>query len=166
MTYTALSSEYIYDVAAKLYSGDTSLGIQDLLTLNPGINPNIDLVGTVLIYTAGLRRTTPIAVSITPIIAAKPVYLVGTKQTIYDLACQLFGNAQKLTDLINAFPDLNNEITVGSPFSYTPSIDPIALLFTQRRVIVATSTGISNKRLLETASFRLLETGGFRILET
>lgn len=170
MIYKAQSQETIFDIAAKLYNGDTSLGVGDLLSLNQGISLNSDLQGIPLTYTDGLRRNNPIVISVIPIISQRPTYRVGLKQSIYDLAVQLFGNQQKLADIIGNFTDLNNEIAPGSTFLYTPSIDPIALLFAQRNVVVATSVMYTPpfsgfRRLLETGSYRLLETGDFRLLE-
>lgn len=169
-TYRVLSGEGLFEVAAKLYNGDTAGGIQDLLTLNPDVNLNAtDLFGATLTYTANLNRTKE---KFAPVEHTTPtrVYKTVTKQTVYDLAIQLYGDISQIGHLLILFRNLDNEIAAFSAVSVGEQIDPIALFFTDRRIKVATDIGAedapdSSARLLEDGSYRLLETGDFRLLE-
>jgi hypothetical protein len=171
-TYKVLSGEGLFDVAAKLYKGDTAGGIQDILSLNPDINLNAsDLFGMTLTYTLNLNRAKE---KFLPIVRTTPIasYKTVEKQTVYDLAIQLYGDLSRIGAILETFQALNNEIPVSSVVPLGEQIDPIALFFNdpQRQIKVATDTGAEDgpegsARLLEDGSYRLLETGDFRLLE-
>lgn len=135
-TYNPLSGEGLFDVAAKLY-GDTPAGVQDLLTLNSGINVDSDLFGTSLTYTPGLKRTPPVIVTQTqtsPTATYKTRYL----QSVYDLAIQLYGDVSKIGNLIKLFSNLDSNITLGFGIDVPLQSDPIAQYFSTNNIIVAT----------------------------
>jgi hypothetical protein len=155
-TYKALSGETVFDVAAKLYSGDTALGLLDLLTNNPTINlDSDDLGGITLTYTASLKRLKPVFVSIPTIQTAAPYY-TRERQSVYDLCIQLYGDLSKIGNLLELFPNLDTVIPAGSEVTVEDTDDPIKLFFSDRRLIVATdlSDPFSGLELI------LMEAGG------
>jgi hypothetical protein len=169
MTYNA-GVETIYDIAVKLYAGAVDLGLADLIPQNQSLNLNASIAGSTVNFTYGIKRTTQQLIAnqkVIPILVANPVYRVGESQSIYDLACQIFGNVSQLGLIIPFVSDLNSEITPGTGISYSPPDDPMAVYFYNTAVIVSTFVlGVpANVRLLEDGSFRLLEDGSYRLLE-
>lgn len=149
--YKALSGETLFDVAAKLYNGDASLGVSDLLSKNSQVNLNAaDLGGTTLNYTAGLKRAKPVIIA-TPGVVTPPTYKTRSLQTVYDLCIQLYGDVSKIGNLLKVFPNLDEQITVGNSVSPERSSDPVKGYFTDRELIVSTD--------LEDHIFILLENG-------
>lgn len=135
-TYSVRSGETIYDVAAKLYK-DTPLGIQDLLSLNSIDLDADDLYGEELTYTEGLKRNKPVF-TVNTQSSGTSTYKTLTKQSVFDLAIQLYGDISQIRNLLEVFPNLDEPIPVGSEIEMTEQIDPIALFFTDRRIKVST----------------------------
>lgn len=166
--YSPLSGESLFDVAVKLYS-DTALGIQDLLSLNV-INLDSDLYGTTLEYTEGLSRVKPVFPTVS-ISAKTEVYTTRSKQTVYDLAIQLYGSLSHIGNLLEYFPNLDTEIPVGSAISLTEVSDPVAVYFKDRNMIVATDLveeaddPFTDHILTELGDYVLLETGDKILIE-
>lgn len=161
--YKVRSGEGLFDVAAKLYRGDTAGGIQDLLSLNPDINLNAsDLFGLDLTYTETLTRAKEKFPAIT-IIAPDLIYTTREKQSVYDLSVQLYGDLSQIRKLLVLFPNLDNLITVGSGVEVEEQIDPVALYFSDRNLKV--STDISEAGVIEVDNI-LLESGDDVLLES
>jgi hypothetical protein len=167
--YKVRSGEGIFDIAAKLYRGDTAGGIQDLLTLNPEADLDADdLYGTTLLYTENLNRSKEKF----PVVNPTPkgfIYKTRERQTVYDLSIQLFGDISQIRNLLELFPNLNGQITVGSEIAVAEQTDPMALYFTDRNLIVATDLDVVivdvDNILLENSDNILMETGDLILLE-
>jgi hypothetical protein len=167
--YRVLSGETLWDVAAKLYSGDTALGIQDLLSLNPTIDLDLDdLYGSILTYSAGISRkkeVKPATVERSP----QNIYSTRELQNVWDLSIQLYGDVSKIGKLLELFPNLDNLIPVGSQIDLEEQDDPMAIYFSDRKIIVATDNPIppipteDHFRIIDTAEVRKTNTGDLRI---
>jgi len=160
MTYSPLVGETVYDVAAKLYVNNPMAGVQDLISSNPTIDLNAsDLSGNVLTYNT---LTAPIlTVPIIPIILPIPRYVIASLQTIYDLAVQLYGDVNKISQLISNFSNINSELSGTISFSST---SPIAKYYFDRGIIVQTNFvtpgGINDFILRQDGGYLLRQDGG------
>lgn len=161
MTYSPLVGESVYDVAAKLYTNNTMAGVQDLIASNPTIDMNAaDLNGTTLTYhtlTAPILTFPKI-----PIIQPIPKYIIASLQTIYDLAIQLYGDINKISQLLSYFSDINSELSGTIAFSST---SPIVKYFSDRGIIIQTNytgTGLPNDFILRQDGGYLLRQDGGR----
>jgi hypothetical protein len=165
--YSPLSGEGLFDIAAKLY-GDTVAGVQDLLTLNPSIDLDADdLFGQELTYTAGLKRVKPVFPEAETRVS-ETIYTTRERQSVYDLAIQLYGDLSKIGNILNYFPNLDDNITVGSEITLSEQEDPMAVYFKDRQIIVSTDLRMTDETffiLLETGDHLLLETGDKMVLE-
>jgi hypothetical protein len=164
--YKPLSGETIFDIAVKLYGGDFSLGMTDLLENNDIDISDTDLFGTDLTYTVGLTRIKP--VYILPEVAKVTVYKTRFKQSIYDLTIQLYGDLSKIGNLTEFFSNLDNNLTVNTEIELPVQDDPIAEFFRDRQIIVSTDVdnpAVTDYRLLESGDIRILESGDYRLLE-
>lgn len=98
-------------------------------------------------------------------------YRTRDKQNVYDLAIQLYGDLSKIGNLIKLFPNLDNEIALGSSITVEDQVDPMALYFSNNNIIVATdfipiSSPVGPDHIiLETGDSLLLETGDLLLLE-
>ena len=102
--------------------------------------------------------------------AKSKTYLTRDSQSVYDLAVQLYGDVSKIGILLKLFPNLDSAITLNSPISVGQQIDPIALYFSDNRVVTSTdvimvATG-SSRVLREDGSFALREDGSYILRET
>jgi hypothetical protein len=66
------------------------------------------------------------------------IYKTRSKQTVYDLAIQLYGDLSKIGEVMKTFTDLDNVIPVASEIDVPVQTDPQALYFTNNKIIVAT----------------------------
>lgn len=165
--YNPLSQENIYDIAAKLY-GDTALGISDILGQNPTLNiDDVDLFGTPITYTIGLKREKPVFPVIEVFRPGEP-YTTRLLQSAYDLAIQLYGDISKIGNILNYFPNLDTNIPVGSSLTIEEQTDPIAVFFKDKGIIVSTdfihSQDVDNI-IQEDDSNILQETGDLILIE-
>ncbi len=134
--YSPLAEESVYDIAVKLY-GDAALGVQILLSQNE-IDLDVNSIfGTDLSYTLGATRTKPVY-PVIEIFRPEEPYTTLYLQSAYDLAIQLYGDVSKIGNIINYFPNLDNEIPIGSLINVAKQDDPIAAYFADRRIAVAT----------------------------
>jgi hypothetical protein len=165
--YSPLSGEGLFDIAAKLY-GDTVAGVQDLLTLNPSIDLDADdLFGQELTYTAGLKRVKPVFPE-PEMRVSETIYTTRERQSVYDLAIQLYGDLSKIGNILNYFPNLDDNITVGSEITLSDQEDPMAVYFKDRQIIVSTDLDMMSEDsflLLQTGDFILFRNGGKIILQ-
>lgn len=163
--YSPLSGEGLFDVAAKLYNGDTAAGIGDLLSLNPTIDLDAeDLFGQPLTYTADLRRVKPVFIA--EEVIKSNTYITRDRQSVWDLSIQLYGDLSKIGILLEIFPNLDDGITLNTEVNVELQTDPIAQYFLDKKIIVATDLMVvAPFRLLEDGSYRLLEDGSKRLLE-
>lgn len=134
MVYSAQKGEYIFDVAAKLY-GDTALGIQNILALNPGLDLDSDLFGVSITYNSATRR--------------KPVFPNAEKQkntyfyardfqSVYDVSLQLFGNLTGLGSVLLVHQNLDQKATIGTEFTVTETSDPMVDYYLKNKIISQT----------------------------
>jgi hypothetical protein len=65
-------------------------------------------------------------------------YVVRFKQSVYDLAVQLYGDVSKVGIILKLFPILDTDVPLGSIITLTPQKDPIAIYFKDRGLIVCT----------------------------
>jgi len=66
------------------------------------------------------------------------VYTTRKQQSVYDLAVQLYGSISNIGNLLKLFPNLDNEIPLGSKIIIEEQADPIAKFFLDRKIIVCT----------------------------
>lgn len=163
-SYRVLEGETLYDVAAKLYSGDTFLGISDLLENN---SISLDsLLPATLSYNAGISRTVSKKTSLVPIVLGDQVFYSWQGQTHYDLAIQLYGSIDGLLNIIQAVPSLDTDIATRTAISYKQVSNKNSKFFLKR--IVATGlTGVAQQGILmeDGTSFILQEDGSTILLE-
>jgi hypothetical protein len=167
MTYSPLIGEDVYSVAAKLYN-DVYLGVMDLLILNQSINLNLsDLSGLNLNYTSGLKRKKPNFAPLQINASGSVDYIVRESQSIYDLAIQIYGDVQKLPDLISAFTNINLQIAAGSKYTYLNVNNPIKQYFLDRGIIISTfkdQETIISKGLITDDGFFIITDDGQNII--
>jgi hypothetical protein len=65
-------------------------------------------------------------------------YKTRHKQSVFDLAIQLYGDVSEVGKIMTTFTDLDNNIPVGSSLEVEATKDPIALYFGTNKIIVAT----------------------------
>jgi hypothetical protein len=66
------------------------------------------------------------------------IYKTRSKQTVYDMAIQLYGDFSKIGEVMKTFTDLDNVIPVASEIDVPVQTDPQALYFANNKIIVAT----------------------------
>jgi hypothetical protein len=140
MTYTPLVGETVYDVAARLYN-DVPFGIKDILMSNKSIDlDNIDLSNVNITYTKGIKRKKPIFPFLKINISKDSEYIVKEYQSVYDLAIQLYGDVQRLPELITSFSNLNEPLPIGAKYIYKSNESPIRKYLLDRGVVISTFT--------------------------
>jgi hypothetical protein len=102
--------------------------------------------------------------------AKSSTYLTRDSQSVYDLAVQLYGDVSKIGILLKLFPNLDSAISLNSPIVVETQIDPIAIFFSDNRIIVATDiipiVSTPSRVLREDGSFALREDGSYILRET
>ena len=97
-------------------------------------------------------------------------YKTRDKQSVYDLAVQLYGDVSKIGNLLKNFSNLDSELALGSGITLEVQKDPIAIFFSEQKIIVATdfthSVSEVDNILLESGDDILLEDGGLLLLES
>ena len=94
-------------------------------------------------------------------------YKTRDKQSVYDLAVQLYGDVSKIGKLLTQFTDLDNVLTLNSEIEVATQTDPIAIYFIDKSMIVSTDfTPVvsSGDRVLREDGFFLLREDGSYIL--
>lgn len=66
------------------------------------------------------------------------IYKTRDKQSIWDLAVQLYGDVSKIGNLLKLFPNLDSELTLNSEINIETQTDPIAVFFKDQGIIVST----------------------------
>ena len=155
-TYLTQDGENVFDLAVKLFGRADAL--QSLLTQFPGLDTD-PAFNSVIEYTpveADQTNAKPIPITRN----LSTTYLTRDKQSIYDLAVQLYGDVSKIGILLELFPNLDSSINLNSSILVPTQVDPIALFFSSNSVIVATDLEV-----VYDEGFRITDLG-FRIINT
>jgi hypothetical protein len=134
MEYKPLKEEYLFDVAVKLY-GDAVIGVENILSLNVGLNLDNDLLGSVIIYNEARRR--------------KPVFARVEKekisyfyahdyQSVYDISIQVSGSLIGLKDALLVHQNLNERVAISTEFKYGNASDPMVNYYIKNKLIAQT----------------------------
>jgi hypothetical protein len=172
MTIKVDSSQTIYDICLIAY-GDASMTYK-LIAENPTLITSVlsNLTGLTLNYTPLAYSYTQKEASLTVVESQKNVTIQST-QTLFDVALQYYGSAEKVYQLIAENPTiigiLDTDYT-NKTLNYTENKTKVPSFFKNNEIIVSTRKEItipvipSYFFLLKEDGFYLLKEDGFKII--
>lgn len=163
-TYIGQDRETLYSMAIKLYNDPR--GVSDILRLNPSLDLNATTYFGVSISYDDEIVYTPQVSSFQTAEIGRPDWSVMIGQSVYDLAIQLYGDIQKIGEVMKLIvPDINNPVPFSTKIAAKDTNNYLAsTLFTQK--IVATSLPIYPYAIMmENVGYVLQEDGSHILIE-
>jgi hypothetical protein len=132
LTAKPYDQEDIYDLAIRLYGNINGLSglIGSVTTLDDPVT--IDVSYEPIVFDDFVSKTTPSRKRETI------DYAVGENQSIYDLASQLTGSLNGLSEIISYFNNLDDNLQ-GQTITTTKKADPKLDLFLRKKYVFATA---------------------------
>lgn len=162
-TYISAEGQTVYNLAIKLYN--SSMGVSNILSLNSSLVPDVSITtGTSIVYDDSVSYV-PVTNYILPTNSIRPSFVIRENQSVWDLAINLYGDAQFISKLINVISsDLNSQMPVG--VNVLPDYSNNYLVRSIfKSAIVSTFQSNQNLILTETGFAILTETGGSILTE-
>lgn len=162
--YIGQEKETLYDMAIKLYND--ARGVSDILRLNPTIDLNAaTYFGTGISYDDSIIYRKEVTIAEPPI-EIRPDWAVQVGQSVYDLALQIYGDLDRLADIVKQLSniDINVPVPFGTTIEQETTNNYLAkTLFSQK--IVATSLPVLayDSFIITETSFYILTEDGYRI---
>jgi hypothetical protein len=166
------SSQTIYDVCLIAY-GDASLTYK-LIAENPTLITSVlsDLTGLELTYTPAAYSYTQKEATLSVVESKKNVTIQST-QTLFDVALQYYGSAEKVYQLIAENPTIVSVLDInytGKELNYIENNTKIPAYFRNNNIVVSTRQEVTVSLtptyfcLLKEDGFYLLKEDGFKII--
>ncbi len=108
-TYKAKDGETVYDMALALYKD--ARGVYDVILLNPTLDlDSLTYFGQTISYDPEVVYTKEFLAELAPQ-PPRPKWIVRSKQSIFDLAIQVYGDIEKLAKIMAQVDSLDDPTT-------------------------------------------------------